>query len=508
MHSKIWNLTKKYSEIELKKTVGETSQTKEIEKHTLISNFETVDVIKNQLVTVLIGPTLEDVKRQINKAVSHSSLFEWRIDQLTISPEEIASLLDEREALFTFGKRVDLLDVFLPLKPNWIDLDYQTSLAIFEKVQQICPQANLIVSYHNNKETPGDLKVVLEKMKNRYASYYKIVTYAQSSLDALRVLDFLSHRPFEKLIAFCMGEKGQFSRILAPIYGSALTYLAPDPTSISAKGQLDGETFCTVYRGQELGKKTRVFGLIGEPLDKSPSHITHNEIFSFLKLNAVYVKIVIAREEVLKFLSLAKILGFLGLSVTAPLKEEVFSFVEINQETGGSINTLLFKEKKIEGLNTDGEAALDALETREKVFGKSICVIGAGGTAKALIVEALKRGAHVLCVNRTHEKARKVSLELGCKWGKEPPQTELDIVINATATSCLMFPLAKQALDVNHNSKNGPFLQNALKKGVEVIEGNELFIRQAAKQFAFWLEVSPLQIENKIREILYAKNCS
>ncbi len=112
---------------------------------------------------------------------------------------------------FTDGKVKHLYD--RDKKLRFIDIDWELELR---------GEDNLIVSYHNFDETP-DLEMILSQMKLRHpkARYYKIATFANSTLDALKMLKF--QRKHAKVIGICMGEKGVVTRIMSPFTYAPLT---------------------------------------------------------------------------------------------------------------------------------------------------------------------------------------------------------------------------------------------------------------------------------------------
>ena len=119
-----------------------------------------------------------------------------------------------------------------------------------------------------------------------------------------------------------------------------------------------------------------------------------------------------------------------------PLKEEVVSYLDYPE--GQAINTVSFLQKGTYGWNTDGPGALDALEKRGKVEGKKIVLLGAGGAAWGIALEAKKRGAQVVIVNRTLERAQALAQEVsGSAFTlsnfTQVAQAGYDILINCTS---------------------------------------------------------------------------
>jgi 3-dehydroquinate dehydratase / shikimate dehydrogenase len=347
------------------------------------------------------------------------------------------------------------------------------------------PSGKVIVSYHNFEETP-DLEAVLKNLREMHpqAHFYKIATMARSTLDSLRMLEFLQHHP--DVIGICMGELGTITRICAPIFGVPLTYAPLCEEDKTAPGQLLVDYLCEVYHFRALSPETKIYGLIGNPVYRSISHLFHNDYFRTHNQNAVYVKMIIKPDELAQFFASIKNLPFAGLSVTAPLKEAIIPFIdEIDPKAKaiGAVNTLAFRKGKVYGYNTDGDAALDVLGD---VRNKTLVVLGAGGAAKAVIYTAIKRHCNVVIVNRTPEKAEELAHLMGCKWSATVPP--YDILVNTTSAS---MPIdareilpGKIAMDIAVYETE--FFKEAQRKGCIVLNGFPMFFQQALAQQSIW----------------------
>lgn len=404
------------------------------------------------------------------KAKVHADLVEIRLDHL-LDNELLKRCAREASCIFTFPKVVneeEILNV-ASLSPKWLMLDSKTDPALFSSLRKRYPEVGLIASFHDHEKTPDSLEAIAESLSHLDVSMIKIVTYARSSLDSLRMLSFLkaSLRP---LIAFCMGEKGTFSRLLAPIFGSKMTFSSLDhkPT---APGQL---SFTESYHLRSLNCETKLYGLVGSPVSHSLSHKTHNAFFQKLGVNALYVKMDIEKEEFDAAFPLIEALGFSGLSVTRPLKDAF----------GSPINTIRFSRDGPAFLNSDGLGMLEAIG---EVFGKKMLILGAGATGYAIAKEALKRGAEVFIANRTASRAEKVAQELGCNavsWQFTHPY---DILVNATNVELDVETLHPGAIvaDVIWPKKTR-LLEKAERSGHRIVTGFEMWKNQALHQFRFW----------------------
>ena len=217
-------------------------------------------------------------------------------------------------------------------------------------------------------------------------------------------------------------------------------------------------------------------------------------------LNAIYVKMSILPEELEKFFSLAKKLNFRGLSVTMPLKERVLSFldqVDPLVAQMGAVNTILFEGEKLMGFNTDGIGAINAIERLGSIKGKKVVLIGAGGAAKAIAFIAHQRGAQIVILNRTANKAEELAAHVkGRGAGIEKIASEYedgyDILINCRPEP---LPIDPQyilphsiVMDIKTLPTKGSLLEYAKQKGAKVVYGYEMFINQAIAQIDIWFK--------------------
>lgn len=400
--------------------------------------------------------------------------------------------------------RYGLLRQLAALEPAYIDLEYDTPVTVVREIISKHPAVKLICSYHNFEETPLDLDLLLTSIISRFpAHFYKIATFAKTTLDALRMVIFVQSR--QNLIGVAMGQEGTITRVLGPVVGSPIDYASMgDP---SAQGQLDCSTYFDTYRYRSLNRETQLYGLIGDPVEESIGHTAHNEMMKKYGINGVYVKMRVRKEELPQFFHLIKQLPFRGLSVTMPLKEAVVPYLTENRFPMPAVNTLLIEEGKIYGYNTDGEGAIDPIESHLLLKGKRVVLIGAGGAAKAIAFTAGQRGAQVVVLNRTAEKATALYGENG--GGLERLEQEFkrgyDVIINTTPDPLPINPdwLCRGviAMDIKSRPRITPFLAKALEKQCLVVYGLEMFIYQAVAQNQLWF--APFASSLAMRAHLY-----
>ena len=471
------------------------------------------------------GPTLKEALNQLEKAEGLADLVEMRFDLFEIIDINEIKELQKSCALpmiFTLrslrqggsysaneGQRIAELKNLATLEPAYLDLDYSLSFSIFEYVKSQHPKIQLIVSYHDFNKTPADLPPLLNILHQYPADYIKIATMAKNSLDAFSILQIQSKRT----LAISMGDYGQISRILAPLYKSPWTYAALDESSVVAPGQLTSDTLNNLYHYKNLDDTTIPYGLLGSPVSFSFGDIVHNQVMFKLKLKAIYVKIETQIKELKELLGKANYLGFAGFSVTMPLKEEILkiiSFPDKNVQAIGAANTLYIKDHQIYGFNTDGQGALDAIQEVIDPTDKHIVVLGAGGAAKAIIYEAVRRGAKVTIANRTIERAQNLALRFNCSFSSLKELPAYDILINATSHEIPIDPslILPDALVMDISVKpNTKLLLAAAEKGCKTIQGSRMWIHQALGQYKIWFPEIDLKktkdlLERSVKEAL------
>lgn len=467
------------------------------------------------LCVVIHGPTFEEAHQQLAKAVACADLAELRLD--CFEHLELADLRNLRShfsipMIFTLRnasqggnyphaeeKRLADMRLLATLGPEYLDLEKDVAPHFIEEISFQHPGIKLILSYHHFSETPEDLEGLYREMQQIPAFYYKLAVTPQSSLDVIRLLCW-KQKSDAKLIAISMGPLGQIGRIIGPVLGCPITYASLDPDRTIAPGQLSVGTLLDQYHFRSLNAETGLYGLIGDPVDQSISEVTHNHLMTVGDLHAVYVKIQVKPSELAQFLHFARQLPFRGLSVTMPLKEYVLAHLDAidpHANAIGAVNTLLFEEGKIYGFNTDGVGALNAIEHECSVKNKHLVLIGAGGSAKAIAHEALRRGAHVTIVNRDVTRANELAVRLQCNGKGLESMAECikegyDVLINCTPSPLPISPdfIIPQTvvMDIKTKPKDTPFLQHAVEKKCRIIYGYQMFVEQAIGQFHLWFK--------------------
>ena len=153
-----------------------------------------------------------------------------------------------------------------------------------------------IISHHNFDETPDDIEEIYASMCEKDPDIVKLVTMANSPGDSVRMLQLVANAKVPT-IGFCMVEYGVISRILCGKYGSPFTYATFSRERELAPGQLSYSEMTRIYRYDEIGPETPVYGVIGDPIAHSLSPLIHNIAFKHDKLDAVYLPFRIPKDR-------------------------------------------------------------------------------------------------------------------------------------------------------------------------------------------------------------------
>lgn len=156
--------------------------------------------------------------------------------------------------------------------------------------------------------------------------------------------------------------------------------------------------------------ETSIYCIIGYPILHSLSPIIHNIGFADNGLNSVYVPFALKPEELDAGMKGLKALGVRGMSVTVPLKELVFPYMDETDEYArmtGAVNTVLYEDGKARGFNSDVVGVKYSLELLGcSPGGGRAVVLGAGGAARAVVAAFVSHGfREIVILNRSEERA-------------------------------------------------------------------------------------------------------
>jgi 3-dehydroquinate dehydratase/shikimate dehydrogenase len=462
--------------------------------------------------------------------------------------------------------RLELLRQAARLGADYIDVEHDA----FQALGPV-PPAKRIVSYHNFKETPSDLDAIHATLARLGADVVKIAVTANHILDTIPVLRLL-RAARTPTIALSMGPRGLLTRILAPKFGAFLTYasfdsqegspppaplkpgdersespgrLSPPPQSEAGPGQVPLSEMLNLYRVHRIGRATRVFGVIADPVAHSLSPRIHNAAFAELGLDAVYLPLWVEGDPA-AFVRAMREFAFDGYSVTIPHKQKVLAAMDDLAPLArrvGAMNTVVRRpDGSLFGTNTDisaGIAAIEAVVGKGWLQGKRALLLGAGGLGRAMAFALADAGAILTITDIDMKRAESLIRELAVPanlssraqrsevegsrlaavllqseirnftrrsppagragLGEGGPKSEMvyDLLLNCTPIGMHpkseVSPVPAEMLrkdmvvyDAVYNPAETKLLRDARAAGCRTVAGIDHFVRQAVEQFELW----------------------
>lgn len=278
--------------------------------------------------------------------------------------------------------------------------------------------------------------------------------------------------------------------------------------------------------------KTKVLGVIGDPIEHTFSPAMHNAGLKELNLNYTYLPFHVSEDNLQKAINGAKSLNFAGLNVTIPHKIAILNTLDEIDPIAkmiGAVNTVKFSlnennEKIATGYNTDGFGCVKAICEVSSLKDKNVVITGAGGAARAIAFQIANSKINNLSIlNRNYNKAVYLSKDLNNKL------SDIDININSyeigflkkeienadiliDSTPLGMYPNVNDKAiatadmlhedlivnDIVYTPKETSLLKEAKKAGCKTVEGYKMLLYQGVRSFEIWLNrEAPVDIMEK-----------
>ncbi|OGP29424.1 MAG: shikimate dehydrogenase [Deltaproteobacteria bacterium GWB2_42_7] len=276
-----------------------------------------------------------------------------------------------------------------------------------------------------------------------------------------------------------------------------------------------------------ITSKTKTLGIFGYPISHTLSPAMHNAVIKALGLDMVYLPFEVKPSNLKEAINGIKSLGIIGVNITIPHKESVIRFLDdISEEARlvGAVNTIVYKDRKLVGYNTDGSGYMASLKEELGFNPKSkrIIIIGAGGAARGILAAlATQKPKSITVANRTLSRA--VSLIKTFKGKFRDTRFEaidldnnmlkmsfnsVDLLINTTSvgmkqSKALKIPLEtlpKIAIvsDIIYNPLETLLLKKAKKIGLTTHGGLGMLVHQGARSFKLWTGMdAPMNVMRK-----------
>ncbi len=421
----------------------------------------------------------------------------------------------------SIDEQLALLEKAVAAGARAIDLEIETAEACSERLHALRGRASLVVSYHNYEATPP-LDTLVGRMMKVQADAYKIVTTARKPSDNLRVLAAARALPKHPMVVLAMGELGFPTRVLSPVYGGVYTYAAPLYAEGTAAGQVSAHHLRKLYHVDKLGKASRIYGVIADPIRHSISPAVHNRAFQSRRLDSVYLPFLVSPPHLRDFVSAAERLPLAGFSVTIPHKQKIIRYLDVVDPLArriGAVNTVWRKGGKWRGANTDVAGIVGPLARALPLRNASVLIAGNGGVARSAAYALSDAGARVTLVGRNADRVRSLAKICGAEAisREQLNGKRFDAVIHATPLGMYPHPndcffdddiQGDVVFDLVYNPAETELLRRAKHQGKTVIAGLDMFIEQAVRQFELWTgESAPRAVMLKAAEEALGTKC-
>ncbi len=488
---------------------------------------------KHKLCVSLLPGDTEELKKGLAEA-ANADIIEIRLDYLPnanlkeirrlTSRPLIITLRTTREGGYWKGPYKEYLKVIqkaIKAKMDYIDVEWGT-LKKDSDIPAKRHDTRVILSHHTTENDETVLQSTLRDMSRLNADVYKLIFAAETfgdNLKAVRLADEARalNIPF---IIHATGEKGQLSRILGALFGNQWTYTALQHGQLTASGQLVWHEAEHFYHLSRKTSRTKLIGLVGNPIYQSKGWRIHNELFhrKFSATRAsdkdfLYVNFPV--DNLREFWNDWKD-SIHGVSVTIPYKEKIIKYLnELSTDVriSGVCNTVVKTPSGWKGYNTDLIAMETLLRPHRSLLREGALVVGTGATARSAIA-ALKRleVSHIFVVGRNTERGKMLAEKFNVEYLEEDEvhYAGASAVIQTTPVGMVpytdrypvgssLFRRDRLVFDVIYNPPETRFLQIARERGCLTISGLEMFFIQAARQFELFTG-EPVTVE-EIRDI-------
>lgn len=296
---------------------------------------------------------------------------------------------------------------------------------------------------------------------------------------------------------------------------------------------------------KEINGKTRICGLLANPVEHTLSPLIHNTLAEQTGINLAYVPFKPEKDGLAAAVRGAYELNVLGLNVSVPFKSQVIeSLKEIDPMAKdiGAVNTLVRIEGGYKGYNTDIMGLKRAMELEGIALkGKQAVLLGAGGASKAIAYLCISEGAEkVWILNRTYANAEQLAVQLNnlCHAQKAEamalsdyaelfdkkelsdkgylaiqttnvgmyPNTDSAAIENKAFYQAIedkvFYQRAEAAYDLVYTPFTTKFMKNAMDCGVRAYNGLRMLLYQGVCAYELWNQTS---VPDEISELIYEK---
>lgn len=288
--------------------------------------------------------------------------------------------------------------------------------------------------------------------------------------------------------------------------------------------------------------KTKILGIFGYPIGHTISPAMHNAVIKALGLDMMYLPFEVKPSELREAIKCIKSIGIIGVNITIPHKEAVIKFIDdVSEEARriGAVNTIVNKDGRLIGYNTDGYGYVTSLkeEFNFNPKGKKIVILGAGGASRGILAAlAIKKPKAIIVANRTPARAvllvrafknkfpdtkfKAIGLQeerlkesfhdanllvnttsVGMNYGaSRPSRRKENSNTVALAQKIPLGAMPKRAIvsDIIYSPSETLLLKRAKKIGLAAHGGLGMLIHQGARSFKLWTGIdAPVEVMRK-----------
>jgi 3-dehydroquinate dehydratase/shikimate dehydrogenase len=471
---------------------------------------------KDKICAVVAAERPRSMWAQLERALRQTRTVELRLDWL-LTEKEIHAFLRRvaikrpRATLIATCRRIEAGGRFRGTIANqllvlaeairagcsWYDLEIESICKCPpELLDVLLAEGRQLASAHFFRANPRNWKSIAAELRRSSPVAIKIAANSSSLADGVSLLRFAKSN--RNVVATPMGDLALPLRCLALREGSALTYAPVERAT--APGQMSLDVMKNLYRADRISGKTRVYGVIGDPIAHSLSPQMQNAAFHARRMDAVYLPFLV--HDLQDFILAIEPLGIRGFSVTLPHKQKILRNLDDCDSLAmdiGAVNTVVVRGAgKLYGYNTDYIGVLRALQQRISLPASRVLILGAGGAARAVAFALARSGAAVCVCARRAREAKRLARAVGGEAVMRGRLREeyFDAIVNATPVG--MFPAVEHSpltsnelncrlvFDLIYRPIETKLLQLAARRGIETVSGVEMFLAQGAAQWEIW----------------------
>lgn len=255
----------------------------------------------------------------------------------------------------------------------------------------------------------------------------------------------------------------------------------------------------------------KLFAVTGNPIAFSNSPNIFNKFFEINNNNARYFRL--AADSAQEAITLYKELELSGMSVTAPFKTDIMQYLDEIDELAkniGSVNTIITKNNKLIGYNTDYYGIINSLPSTKN---KNALVLGAGGAAKAVVYSLDKNGANITVANRTVANAEKLANKFNADYIDTSDIKNIintiDIIVNTVPNKIKFVEdnlLQSKHIILDAIYNNSVYKAIAQQKSIKFIDGKQWLLNQAIPAYKLFLnqdiniDISDIKFTDKVTD--------